>query len=94
MAAATLRDRETRFDRAWWYTYQEVNAIFADATIAALDDLPGALAWVHDYQLMLVPQLIRKRRPGHPVGFFLHVPWPSPDSSPGCPGERKSWSGC
>ncbi|HUK70826.1 MAG TPA: trehalose-6-phosphate synthase [Streptosporangiaceae bacterium] len=74
-----------RFDRAWWQAYQQVNAAFADATIAALDDLPGALAWVHDYQLMLVPQLIRKRRPGQPVGFFLHVPWPSPDIFARCP---------
>ena len=40
---------------------------------------PGALAWVHDYHLMLVPRLIRERRPDQPVGFFLHVPWPSPD---------------
>ena len=40
---------------------------------------PDALTWVHDYHLMLVPQLIRGRRPDQPIGFFLHVPWPSPD---------------
>jgi trehalose 6-phosphate synthase len=68
-----------RFERAWWRTYQDVNAIFAAAAEAALDERPDALAWVHDYQLMLVPKLIRERRPDQPIGFFLHVPWPPPD---------------
>ncbi len=70
-----------RLERAWWYTYRDVNAIFAERALAALDDLPGkpeAIVWVHDYQLMLVPQLIRSRSAGQPIGFFLHVPWPSP----------------
>jgi trehalose 6-phosphate synthase len=68
-----------RFERAWWRTYQDVNAIFATAAEAALDERPDALAWVHDYHLMLVPKLIRERRPDQPIGFFLHVPWPPPD---------------
>jgi trehalose 6-phosphate synthase len=69
----------SRFERAWWQSYQAVNAIFADTAVAALDERPDALAWVHDYQLMLVPRLIRERRPDQPIGFFLHVPWPPPD---------------
>ncbi len=68
-----------RFERSWWRAYQEVNRTFAERTLAALDELPDALAWVHDYHLMLVPQLIRNRRPDQRIGFFLHVPWPSPD---------------
>jgi trehalose 6-phosphate synthase len=68
-----------RFERSWWRAYQEVNRLFADRTAAALDSRPDAMAWVHDYHLMLVPRLIRERRPQQPVGFFLHVPWPSPD---------------
>jgi trehalose-6-phosphate synthase len=47
--------------------------------MSALDEQPDAIAWVHDYHLMLTPQLIRNRRPDQPIGFFLHVPWPSPD---------------
>ncbi len=78
-----------RFERAWWQTYQEVNAKFADATLAALGRQPGALAWVHDYHLMLVPELIRQRRPGQPIGFFLHVPWPSPDIFARCPWRQE-----
>jgi trehalose 6-phosphate synthase len=68
-----------RFERSWWLSYQGVNSVFAGAAVAALDAHPGALAWVHDYQLMLVPGLIRERRPDQPIGFFLHVPWPPPD---------------
>ena len=74
-----------RFERAWWHTYRDVNAIFADRALAALGSLgpsgqrPDAIAWVHDYHLTLVPRLIRGRRPDQPIGFFLHVPWPSPD---------------
>jgi len=68
-----------RFERAWWQSYRQVNAAFADRALAALGERPGALAWVHDYHLMLVPALVRERRPDQPVGFFLHVPWPAPD---------------
>src|SRR5579859_113511 len=37
-----------RFERGWWHSYQNVNSAFASAAVAALDDRPGALAWVHD----------------------------------------------
>jgi trehalose 6-phosphate synthase len=69
----------SRFERDWWHGYQSVNAIFADKAVTALDDQRDALAWVHDYHLMLVPRLIRERCPDQPTGFFLHVPWPPPD---------------
>jgi trehalose 6-phosphate synthase len=68
-----------RFERAWWRAYQEVNRMFAERTLTALDERPDAIAWVHDYHVMLVPQLVRNRKPDQSVGFFLHVPWPSPD---------------
>jgi len=68
-----------RFERAWWQTYQQVNGLFAEAALRALDARPDALAWVHDYHLMLVPELIRAKRTDQRIGFFLHVPWPSPD---------------
>jgi trehalose 6-phosphate synthase len=68
-----------RFERSWWHAYHEVNRLFAERTLSALGERPDAIAWVHDYHLTLVPQQIRDRRPDQPVGFFLHVPWPSPD---------------
>src|SRR5215468_5989126 len=70
---------KSRFERAWWHGYQGVNAVFANTALTALGERPGALAWVHDYHLMLVPRLIREQRPDQPIGFFLHVPWPPPD---------------
>ena len=68
-----------RFERAWWRGCQEVNRIFAERALTALDSHPDAMVWVHDYHLMLVPELIRNHRQDLPIGFFLHVPWPSPD---------------
>jgi trehalose 6-phosphate synthase len=68
-----------RFERSWWRAYQDANGVFARCALAALDDSPDALTWVHDYQLMLVPRLIREQRPGQPIGYFLHIPWPSPE---------------
>jgi trehalose 6-phosphate synthase len=68
-----------RFERAWWRSYQAVNDTFASAAADTLADHSGALCWIHDYQLMLVPRMVRARLAGQRIGFFLHVPWPSPD---------------
>jgi trehalose 6-phosphate synthase len=67
------------FERDWWRAYRSVNAAFAKASVEALEAQPGALLWVHDYHLMLVPDLVRQQLPHQPIGYFLHVPWPSPD---------------
>ncbi len=58
-----------------WTTYESVNARFAD--ILAELYRPGDLVWIHDYQLMRVPALLRERVPGARIGFFLHIPFPS-----------------
>jgi trehalose 6-phosphate synthase len=68
-----------RFERAWWRSYRQVNETFAATTARAMTQTPGALCWIHDYHLMLVPQLVRDRIPDARIGFFLHVPWPSVD---------------
>ncbi|MDQ4103467.1 MAG: trehalose-6-phosphate synthase [Actinomycetota bacterium] len=62
------------FDRNWWNTYVEVNERFAAATAKVATD--GATVWVQDYQLQLVPQILRELRPGLRIGFFLHIPFP------------------
>jgi trehalose 6-phosphate synthase len=66
--------RPPTFDRSWWHAYVTVNERFADA--AAEGAAPGATVWVQDYQLQLVPQLLRTRRPDLKIGFFLHIPFP------------------
>jgi trehalose 6-phosphate synthase/phosphatase len=58
-----------------WDVYRQVNQRFADEVIAHYQ--PGDVIWVHDYQLMLVPAMIRQRLPEARIGFFLHIPFPS-----------------
>jgi trehalose 6-phosphate synthase/phosphatase len=64
-----------RFNRSAWYRYKVVNERFADAVHEVAQ--PGDTIWVHDYQLALVPQMLRKKRLECPIGFFLHIPFPS-----------------
>jgi len=58
-----------------WEVYRAVNEKFADAAARAYE--PGDLVWVHDYQLALVPRMLRARVPGAAIGFFLHIPFPA-----------------
>jgi trehalose 6-phosphate synthase/phosphatase len=60
-----------------WQVYEDVNARYADAV--AEHYRPGDLVWVHDYHLMRVPALLRERIASARIGFFLHVPFPSPE---------------
>jgi trehalose 6-phosphate synthase/phosphatase len=62
---------------AWsnWKVYASVNQRFAEAV--AEQYRKGDLVWVHDYQLSLVPQLLRRLIPDARIGFFLHIPFPS-----------------
>jgi trehalose 6-phosphate synthase len=62
------------FRRKWWEGYLRVNQRFAAA--AARVASPGATVWVQDYQLQLVPAMLRERRPDLHIGFFLHIPFP------------------
>ncbi|HEX8789814.1 MAG TPA: bifunctional alpha,alpha-trehalose-phosphate synthase (UDP-forming)/trehalose-phosphatase, partial [Polyangiaceae bacterium] len=59
-----------------WETYRAVNERFADAAARAWTG-PEDMVWVHDYQLVLVPQMLRERVPGARIGFFLHIPFPA-----------------
>ncbi len=62
------------FHRRWWDAYVTVNRYFAQA--AAARAAPGATVWVHDYQLQLVPRMLRERRSDVRIGFFNHIPFP------------------
>ena len=63
------------FNQEDWETYKAVNQKFADAAIETMDD--GDAVWVHDYQLLLVPEMIKSKKPNVTIGFFLHIPFPS-----------------
>ena len=62
------------FHRSWYDRYLRVNQRFADAAAAAAPH--GSRVWVHDYQLQLVPAMLRRLRPDLQIGFFLHIPFP------------------
>jgi trehalose 6-phosphate synthase/phosphatase len=63
------------FEQAAWEVYYLVNERFRDVVLAALQ--PGDTVWIHDYQLLLLPQMIRSQRQESTLGLFLHIPFPS-----------------
>ena len=74
-----------------WEAYRQVNETFARAVIR--EYRPGDVIWVHDYQLMLVPSLLRERLPGARIGFFLHIPFPSSEVFRTLPWRREVLDG-
>jgi trehalose 6-phosphate synthase len=62
------------FHRVWWDSYVVANKRFAAATAAIASQ--GATVWVQDYQLQLVPKMLRELRPDLTIGFFNHIPFP------------------
>ncbi len=63
------------FNHEYFKAYKEANSKFCNEIVKILR--PGDFIWVHDYQLMLLPEMIRKRVPDATIGFFLHIPFPS-----------------
>jgi trehalose 6-phosphate synthase/phosphatase len=63
------------FDPGGWAAYKQANLLFRDAVLGQYRE--GDLIWVHDYQLMLLPSLLREALPNAAIGFFLHIPFPS-----------------
>jgi trehalose 6-phosphate synthase/phosphatase len=65
----------THYEEENWQEYRNVNRVFGEAVVAALR--PDDVLWIHDYHLMLLPKLVREKFPEMPIGFFLHIPFPS-----------------
>lgn len=63
------------FDTKQWEYYIQVNQKFANEVLEVIED--GDIVWIHDYQLMLCPQMIKDIKPEVTIGFFLHIPFPS-----------------
>jgi trehalose 6-phosphate synthase len=78
---------ECNFDPAYWESYRRVNQKFARAIAA--NTTPGDFVWVHDYHLMLVAEELRSTGRGGRLGFFLHIPFPSPDLFAKLPWRRE-----
>ncbi len=79
------------FHREWWDSYVRVNRRFAEraAEVAAQD----ATVWVQDYQLQLVPAMLRDLRPDLRIGFFLHIPFPPAELFQQLPWRRQLLEG-
>jgi alpha,alpha-trehalose-phosphate synthase [UDP-forming] len=69
------RLKREELNRTWWRTYRQVNERFAAAAVRVTP--LGGTVWVHDYHLLLAPELIRQRRSDLKIGLFLHIPFPA-----------------
>lgn len=63
------------YEQQFWETYVQVNQKFCDEIIAIA--APGDTIWIHDYQLLLLPGMVRQKLPEISIGFFQHIPFPS-----------------
>lgn len=63
------------YDKDYYNAYIECNRLFAAKVLKIMQ--PGDVVWVHDYQLLMVPELIREASPEATIGFFLHIPFPA-----------------
>ncbi len=68
---------KAKFDDEQWQHFLEINQVFADRV--ARESEPGAVVWIHDYNLWMVPGLLRKQRPDLQIGFFHHTAFPPSD---------------
>lgn len=75
----------------WWRAYRGVNQEYAQAALTLA--VSGSRIWVHDYQLMLVPELLRAERSDVITGFFLHIPFPDAKTFRRLPEHKKLLNG-
>lgn len=64
-----------RYEQIYWDAYYRVNEKFRDLILSVAQ--PDDVIWIHDYQLLLLPGMIRQAQPDISIGFFLHIPFPS-----------------
>ena len=76
-----------RFDERETQAYFRVNDFFARKLVTLIE--PADLIWVHDYHLIPLGDSLRARGVGNRIGFFLHIPWPSPEVVSALPGYRR-----
>ncbi len=63
------------YDQRYWESYVQVNQRFGEEILKHAS--PGDTIWIHDYQLLLLPQILRSHLPDSSIGFFQHIPFPS-----------------
>lgn len=65
----------TEYRKKNWEAYKKVNEMFLEKVLEKAKN--GDTIWVHDYHLMLLPEMLRNKLPDSSIGFFLHIPFPS-----------------
>ena len=81
----------SEFSSELWQSYVRVNRLFYNRIMDIVK--PEDIIWVHDYQLMLLPEMIRDKLPSTQIGFFLHIPFPSYEIFRLLPWRREILSG-
>lgn len=66
---------KSKYNAKFWYSYKAANKQFADEILKIIK--PDDLIFIQDYQLMILPKLLKDKLPQHAIGFFLHIPFPS-----------------
>ena len=79
------------YNEYFWTAYKKVNKKFAKELEEVMED--GDTVWIHDYQLLLLPELVRETHPNASIGFFLHIPFPSYESFRLLPWRRELLKG-
>lgn len=77
--------------KRWWQAYRSVNQQYAEAVLNLSET--GSKVWIHDYQLLLLPELVRSGRSDISIGFFLHIPFPLVKTFTKLPEYKKLVSG-
>ncbi|MEK7599491.1 MAG: bifunctional alpha,alpha-trehalose-phosphate synthase (UDP-forming)/trehalose-phosphatase [Patescibacteria group bacterium] len=81
----------TTMHKQWWQAYRKVNELFAQTALNIAET--GGHVWVHDYQLLLVPEMFRAERSDVITGFFLHIPFPDSKTLTRLPESKKLLNG-
>lgn len=81
------------FRKEDWEEYKLVNQKFADIILSEIKNQDRPIVLIQDYQLALVPKMIKAQRPGAVVGLFWHIPWPNPESFSICPWKKEVLDG-
>ncbi|MBW6463734.1 MAG: bifunctional alpha,alpha-trehalose-phosphate synthase (UDP-forming)/trehalose-phosphatase [Firmicutes bacterium] len=63
------------YEKSEWKAYRKVNQLFCSRLLEVLE--PGDIVWVHDYHLLLLPDMLRQENVDNAIGLFLHIPFPS-----------------
>lgn len=76
------------FKKEDWIEYKKVNEKFAESVLSQIENQKNPIIWIQDFQLSLVPKMIKEKRPDIMVGIFWHIPWPNSEAFSICPWKK------